>query len=770
MLFELCQYIIWPKSDTISGYTLGVIGEEHALKSSISQLCKQKKIHGKQVIPVQTNIRSVIEHPPLILYVSEYYQHELKEVFEAVEKESVLIVTANAENLLSTHINFTKSKRGEKISFEANRQNLLLSQFNYTDELLLYGGSVVDVKELFESTRNELEKEAETVARLKEQINQQKEEIASKTESVIELRNQIENSQTVLYTLTDSIKRQKSTIFNYLARMEQKERQIAESASRLQQLNAKHAFQLGRIAEAEHKIEQLDQDIKNRERTIHNQSFTLSKKEEQIESQNKVLYFLILIVMLSTLSGVFIYRAYSIKRNYNLKLESTVNKRTTELRHEIALRKESEDEVKRRERNYREIFNATRNAMFILDLEGNILDTNSTVLSMYKIKKDEINTISLEDISANSHEHTMKELMNHFSATIAGEEQNFDWLAKKTDGTLFWVQVTTKMSNIGGSDRVLVSVRDNDEKKKIEIELDKHRHQLEQLVAERTSELKNVNTKLNLTNEELYATNEELINSNEELKTTVQKLKDTQVQLVESEKMASIGVLAAGVAHEINNPLNFIQAGSYALKNYIDEHFPNAKENIGSILNGIQTGVERAAKIVSSLNHFSRNSETFDESCDITMIITNCLTMLENKLKDRIKVHKDFAGNSFTIQGNEGKLHQAFLNILANAEQAIEGIGAIFIQVEAFNDYISVNIKDTGNGIDPAIKNRIFDIFFTTKDPGIGTGMGLSITHKIITEHKGSIHFESAKDLGTSVSIILPNNNTASNTNQLHMK
>lgn len=766
MLFELCQYIFWPQSDTITSYTLGVIGEEHALKNSLSQLCKQKKIHGKQVTPVQTHLRSLKEQAPFILYVSEYYQHELKEIFETVKGKSVLIVTSNAENLLSTHINFTKNIRGEKISFEANKQNLLLSQFNYTDELLLYGGSIVDVKELFESTRYELEKETEAVEILKEQIIQQKEEIALKTESVLKLREQITNSQALLHSLTDSIKTQKSTILGYIGRMKDKEEQIAESASRLQQLNTKHASQLGEIAEAEAKIRQLDQSIKNRERTIHNQNSTLSKKEAQIETQNKALYLLILIAVLLSLSGVLIYRAYSIKRNYNRKLESTVNKRTKELRNEIARRRESENEVKRRERNYREIFNATKNAMFILDLDGNIIDTNSSVLSMYGIEKEAINKISLEDISATSQEQTMSELMNYFRITTAGKELNFDWLAKKTDGTLFWTQVSTKLSNIGGIDRVLVSVRDNDEKKKIEIELERHRHQLEQLVAERTSELRTVNKKLNLTNEELYSTNEELIDSNEELKATVQQLKDTQIQLVESEKMASIGVLAAGVAHEINNPLNFIQAGSYALKGFIEEHLPQAKDKIGTILNGIQTGVERAAKIVSSLNHFSRSSETYDESCDVTMIISNCLTMLENKLKDRVSVHKNFAGNNFTIQGNEGKLHQAFLNILANAEQAIEGAGAIFIQAEVHNEEISVTIKDTGCGIDPAIKNRIFDIFFTTKDPGIGTGMGLSITHKIITEHKGSISFESEKDLGTTVSIILPYTNKANSLNR----
>ena len=286
-------------------------------------------------------------------------------------------------------------------------------------------------------------------------------------------------------------------------------------------------------------------------------------------------------------------------------------------------------------------------------------------------------------------------------------------------------------------------------RRKTELELEKYHENLEQLVKDRTE-------KLHLTNEELISTNNELIYQREELQAALDELNNAQQQLVESEKMASLGILAAGISHEINNPLNFIQGGLTGLEEYFNDNLESHKKNVKTLLDGIQEGITRAAKIVASLNHFSRNTESQDEKCDIHSILDNCLVMLQNHLKYRITVKKDYTDQSFTLYGNEGKLHQAFLNILLNACQSIQDTGTLSIATETSQHDLLISVTDTGCGIKPEDLPKVFDPFFTTKAPGMGTGLGLSITYKIIQEHRGEIELKSRLGEGTKVIIKLP--------------
>ena len=294
------------------------------------------------------------------------------------------------------------------------------------------------------------------------------------------------------------------------------------------------------------------------------------------------------------------------------------------------------------------------------------------------------------------------------------------------------------------------------ERKLALIELEKHRNNLEMLVAERTNDLETLNKELMSTNEELNDKNQIINDQNSELTSTMEHLKETQSHLMQAEKMASLGVLTAGVAHEINNPLNFIIGGYAGLDNYFNETGQYKDKRIPILLNSIKTGVDRAADIVRGLNQFSRHSEAHTEDCDIHSIINNCLVMLNNQLKNRIEVYKDFTSEVVTIPGNVGKLHQVFINILNNSSQAIDKKGSISITTHKQEKSIIIEISDTGKGISKENLPKISDPFFTTKDPGEGTGLGLSITYTIIQEHKGKIEFRSAKNNGTTVLITLP--------------
>lgn len=295
----------------------------------------------------------------------------------------------------------------------------------------------------------------------------------------------------------------------------------------------------------------------------------------------------------------------------------------------------------------------------------------------------------------------------------------------------------------------IVSIVDITIHRKTEQELKKYHENLEQLVKDRTE-------KLHLTNEELISTNKELIFQREELQAALDELNNAHHQLVESEKMASLGILAAGISHEINNPLNFIQGGLTGLEEYFNDNLESHKKNVKILLDGIQEGITRAAKIVASLNHFSRNTESQNERCDVHAIIDNCLVMLQNNLKYRITVKKIYTDQPFTLYGNEGKLHQVFLNVLLNACQAIQDTGTLSIATETSQHDLLISVTDTGCGIKSGDLPKIFDPFFTTKAPGMGTGLGLSITYNIIKEHRGEIEIKSLLSEGTRVVIKLP--------------
>ncbi len=290
-----------------------------------------------------------------------------------------------------------------------------------------------------------------------------------------------------------------------------------------------------------------------------------------------------------------------------------------------------------------------------------------------------------------------------------------------------------------------------EERIKVETELKKYQEQLEQIVKDRTEELQ-------AANEELRLTNEELNDQKEELNVTLVRLKETQTQLIQTEKMASLGILTAGVAHEINNPLNFIMGGYQGLCDYFEEKGEIQNQEVQMMLNNIITGINRSSTIIKGLNQFSRQNDKKDEECDIPQIIENCLLMLQYQIKGRINVENHMVHETLKIRGNAGKLHQVFLNILSNAVDAIEKQGGITIDGQKENDLIQIIISDTGSGISEENLKRVLDPFFTTKDPGKGTGLGLSVTYSIVKDHHGDISIHSREGHGTTVRILLPVN------------
>lgn len=331
-----------------------------------------------------------------------------------------------------------------------------------------------------------------------------------------------------------------------------------------------------------------------------------------------------------------------------------------------------------------------------------------------------------------------------------GEVVDYEMTLVRKDGVervVSWNSLSFFDKN-GATTEIVGFGNDVTELKKAQFELKKYTEDLEVLVKERTEELTG-------TNNALTASNYQLKEQHQVLKDTLGNLENTQKQLFQADKMASLGILLAGVGHEINNPLNFINGGIQGLKNLENRSEAYASES-KPFYDIIEEGVGRAANIVKSLSHFSRKTGKMNEPCDIHLIIDNCLTILHNRLKHKVDVEKILTSEDSIIVGSEGKLHQAILNVLSNAEQAIETKGIISITTQRSKNAFSLSIKDNGAGISKENIAKVGYPFFTTKEVGMGTGLGLSITYSIIEEHKGNIELNSKMGEGTEFILNFP--------------
>ncbi|CAN5250302.1 hypothetical protein BH11MYX1_BH11MYX1_14790 [soil metagenome] len=256
----------------------------------------------------------------------------------------------------------------------------------------------------------------------------------------------------------------------------------------------------------------------------------------------------------------------------------------------------------------------------------------------------------------------------------------------------------------------------------------------------------------------------DLARKNRELAETLDKLTRAQQQLVRSEKLASIGQLVAGIAHEINNPVNAIVNTVGPLEEaamQIDDPDPAARmeaaKDVREMVRVVQRGAQRTKAIVSALHNYSRTDEESVVDFDIDRSIDDSLELLRHLLKGNIDVVKQY-NSPGRVRGHAGQINQVFMNLLTNAAQALSGRehAKITIETRGEGDYVEVKIGDNGSGIPSDVLPRIWDPFFTTKDVGEGTGLGLSIVHELVERHGGVIECDTKLGEGTTFTVRIP--------------
>lgn len=292
----------------------------------------------------------------------------------------------------------------------------------------------------------------------------------------------------------------------------------------------------------------------------------------------------------------------------------------------------------------------------------------------------------------------------------------------------------------------------------------------------------------------IHGLERQLVSQNQTLAQAYAKLKASQAQLVQSEKMASLGQMVAGVAHEINTPLGYVQNnmemaqdaygklaelnGAYdalftmmqspgASESDMNEHFSRLlslreefsevypQESMESLFSDSLYGLRQISEIVVNLKNFSRLDLAAVDNVDLNECVVSALTIGKNVIKHKAEVIRDF-GVLPKVSCSPSQINQVFLNLVTNAAQAIEGYGRIAIKTLADDKYVHVVVRDNGKGISPENLKKIYDPFFTTKPIGEGTGLGLSIVFGIIKDHGGQIQVKSEVGKGTAFCVSLP--------------
>ena len=246
-----------------------------------------------------------------------------------------------------------------------------------------------------------------------------------------------------------------------------------------------------------------------------------------------------------------------------------------------------------------------------------------------------------------------------------------------------------------------------------------------------------------------------------------QEIIEAQTQLVQAEKMAALGQLVAGVAHEINNPINFIIAALPSIDRDLEKalamvpeqgrgaEYEKIQKRLGKLLGAISEGAERTSGIVRDLRAFTRLGTQEVGTADLHEALDATLALLQHQIGERIEIVKIY-GEIPPIECSIGQINQVFMNLLVNAVHAIVGEGTIIVTTKSADGFIRVSVQDTGEGIPAGVRDKIFDPFFTTKDVGEGTGLGLSISHGIVEKHGGTIEIAETSSEGTEMVVTLP--------------
>ena len=450
---------------------------------------------------------------------------------------------------------------------------------------------------------------------------------------------------------------------------------------------------------------------------------------------------------------------------------------------DVTARRKAEETLRDSEKKYRSLLNAIPDPVFIFDLETYLfIDCNEAFHHVYGYTRHELTGMTPFDLHPPEERDLVRENIN-----VTGAYRPIRYTHLTREGHRFYVEILSNAIEYQGRPASLSIVRDVSEQQRASDELEKYTLDLEHA----RMHFEDQAHRFALIFHELDEAKRTAEEARRQVEQAHARLQESQAQLVHSEKMASLGQLAAGVAHEINNPIGFVTSNLNTLARYVDtfktlldlyaalcatlpsptpeqqallerlERFQE-EEDVGFIRQDVEfllaessSGLLRVKEIAQSLKSFARADEAEWQDADLNAGLEATLRVIWNELKYTCEVVCNL--NPLPrIRCHPGQLNQVFMNLLINAAQAIEDKGQITIETAVVDREIVVRITDTGCGVAPENLEKLFNPFFTTKPVGQGTGLGLSISFGIVRKHGGRIEVESEVGRGTTFSVYLP--------------
>lgn len=789
-LYHFLKYINWEKENQIDTFKVAIYGGDSLMTVLLKSLEKQKvKNKPIRVFSFKTEAEVKVNYCHL-LFVANSNNYYVKDISDRIKNNNTLLVTDRYDYTSYIMINFIYNENS-KIQFEINAENIENARLKIFPELFAYGGKEPDIRKLYLEIEKSLKSEKEKTVSYERELLSKKKEIQNMNEKILQLSKEIQNDKNEIEVLQQKILNQKNEL-NKLRNLTNEQQKIIDKENIIL-FNQKNEIikQEKQLAEQKIAINTKQQQIEVSSKVLNDQKKEIYEGKIKIEKQEKILFsqnqrirmqrtFLILLISLTlaTIALIFlIYHNYKIKQQKNLQLEQK-NYELNNKQNEILFQAEQLERKNIELEKLSIVARETANAIMIMNEKGEFEWMNEGFTRLYGYSLDEFIKNKGHCLRDASVCETIGEIIDTIvreKNTITYETANYN-----KEGEKIWVHTTlTPILDENKKIRKLIAV-DSEITQLKEKELD---------IIRKNDEIQRQSQVLVKQAEHLLQLNRELESKKNNLEEAITKLKNVQTQLVESEKMVILGQLTAGIAHEINNPVSFINSGIEGIKISINQlikllntyeqitpdnaqkklkeikllkkemDYSGLLKDIDNLTTDVKTGIFRTIEIIKELRTFSRLDEGDIKLTDLHKNIDSTLVILRNKYFDKIEIVKDY-GNIPEIECYPGKINQVFLNILVNAIQAINGEGKITIKTELKKieeiKYAVISISDTGIGMTEDIKKKIFEPFFTTKNAGEGTGLGLSISSNIIETHNGSIALETQVSKGSTFIIYLP--------------
>lgn len=793
LVYNFLKYINNLHFDTVNTIHLGLYGDDEVLLESLKQL-DNKKVQGKEIKIVYLNKGLDINNLEVLFLFNEN-NFELSRINKLINKDPILLITDRAEDKKLVSINFIH--QDNKILFEVNSKNLNENGFYSSPKLLVLGGTELDVRLLYKEAEESLRTEQQRARQIQFELNEKQKEVNLLSNELDKLNANIDSLNFIIINQIEDIKTQRFNLDSISKELESRQAESVLKGKILDSIN--HSLLLRNkqirsldidltqkqrvLKETMNSLESLRKEIDVKELELRVQEGKLkiqeNKLKEQsnkIESQNLSLLIISAFVMVLIILVLVVYSNLKVKKKQSIELEKH-NKKINQQNEQIAFQAE-ELALKNKELERLSIVaEKTNNAVIIMNSEGIVEWANEGFENQHEYKLYEFIELygkNFIDVSTNK---DAKSIFNQCKQQ--NKSVTYESAITTKSGTTKWLQTTLTpvLKDNGQVDKFVVIDTDISKLKKAESK-----------ILKKNSEINEKAVILSKQATDLKETNIELENQKNRSEKALAKLKDAQSQLVAAEKMASLGQLTAGIAHEINNPITYISSSIEGLLGIIDdikilmkaynnsdelENNPQIQQvkkeidyddiftGFDELTGNIKLGVDRTKEIVTSLRNFSRSDDDSYSRTDLNQCINSAVTLLGKSYKERITISKEL-GELPLAMCMAGKINQVFLNILVNAVQSIEQEGEIKITSELLTqnniEYAKISICDSGKGMTDETKEKIFEPFFTTKDIGEGTGLGMSITYGIVKKHKGFIKIDSKLELGTIFDIYLPIN------------